>query len=215
MPLSRNSLMFFSTARLDTPIFADIASAVIEGSEITKSIIFCPVRLTLLDTSSFAPNFFHRNIIGYTEPFLRNFSVYTELFSIYTELFLRIFSVYRVLFEGTVYPVGHLFYGDSTILAPIQIIESGEERGGFGFIARLLARHEVGELLGQFAHLAQTGTTLLHVVELGKHVGNDGVAAFSCCCLGVMPQFQLQTCIKKFIFRPVRMGKNGLGRRNS
>ena len=48
------------TDRLDTPIFTDIASAVIEGSEITKSIIFCPVRLTLLDASSpFSPNFFH------------------------------------------------------------------------------------------------------------------------------------------------------------
>ena len=45
--------------RFDTPIFTDIASAVIEGSKIAKPIIFCPVRLTLLDASSpFTPNFF-------------------------------------------------------------------------------------------------------------------------------------------------------------
>ena len=57
------------TDRLDTPIFTDIASAVIEGSEITKSIIFCPVRLTLLDASSpFSPNFFHLHRRFFSEP---------------------------------------------------------------------------------------------------------------------------------------------------
>ena len=64
------------TDRLDTPIFTDIASAVIEGSEITKSIIFCPVRLTLLDASSpFTPNFFrlHRRFFSKPSPFTRYF----------------------------------------------------------------------------------------------------------------------------------------------
>lgn len=77
--------------------------------------------------------------IDYTEPFLRTFFVYTEPFSIYTELSLRSSSVYRVLFEGTVYPISHLFYGDSTILTPIQIIEGGEKRGCFSFIERFFA----------------------------------------------------------------------------
>ena len=120
--------MFFSTARLDTPIFTDIASAVIEGSEITKSIIFCPVLLTLLDASSpFTPNLFSE-LFSFT-PNLSAFTpnLFSELFS-FTPNFLSETPPFTgYFFEGTVYPVGHLFYGDSTILAPIQIIESGEE----------------------------------------------------------------------------------------
>ena len=70
------------------------------------------------------------------------------------------------------------FYGNPTVLVPIQIIESGEERRGFGLVTRFLAGQEVGQLLGQFAHFAQAGATFLHVVELGKHIGNDGIAAY-------------------------------------
>ena len=41
MPIERNFAICFSTARELTPILLDIASAEIEGSEMTKSIIFC------------------------------------------------------------------------------------------------------------------------------------------------------------------------------
>ena len=46
------------------------------------------------------------------------------------------------------------------------------------FYREVLCRVKVGQLLGQFTHLAQTGATFLHVVELGKHIGNDGVATY-------------------------------------
>ena len=56
--------MFFSIARLVTPILLAILSAVIEGSEITRSIIFCAVLLTFFgvfdvspNLSAFTPNF--------------------------------------------------------------------------------------------------------------------------------------------------------------
>ena len=153
-----------------------------EGSEITKSMIFCAVFPTLLFLFATFPNLVSElsllfpNLVSelrllspnfFTEDFCESPKVFSELSS-FTGYFLR----------GTVYPVGHFFYGDSAVLAPIQVIESGEERGGFGLVTRLLAGQEVGQLLGQFTHLAETGTTFLHVVELGKHVGNDGVAAY-------------------------------------
>ena len=75
------------TDRLDTPIFTDIAFAVIEGSEITKSIIFCPVRLTLLDASSpFSPNFFHLHRRFFSEP------------SPFTRYFLRVLQSHNFTF---------------------------------------------------------------------------------------------------------------------
>lgn len=63
---------------------------------------------------------------------------------VYRVLFLRTFFVYRVLFEGTVYPVSHFFNRYSSVLAPIQIIECGVERGRFRLILWLFSLLEVG-----------------------------------------------------------------------
>lgn len=48
--------MFFSIARFVTPTLLAILSAVIDGSEITRSIIFCAVLLTFLGVSDVSPN---------------------------------------------------------------------------------------------------------------------------------------------------------------
>ena len=82
-----------------------------------------------------------------------------------------------VLFGGTIHPLSYLFYRNSTILAPIHIIECGVERNGFGVVLWFLARQEVGEFLCQFTHFAQTGAAFLHIVELGKDVGYYRIAA--------------------------------------
>lgn len=85
----------------------------------TKSIIFCAVFPMFLGASVLSPNL------------VSELFVYTEHFRIYTELFDRTFFVCRILFEGTVYPFGHFFYGYSFVLSPIQIIECSEERRCF------------------------------------------------------------------------------------
>ena len=58
--------MFFSIARLVTPILLAILSAVIEGSEITRSIIFCAVLLTFFGVFDVSPN-----LSAFTPNFLR------------------------------------------------------------------------------------------------------------------------------------------------
>lgn len=59
MPISLRLLMFFSTARFDTPILFAMFSAVIDESEMIRSMIFWAVQLTFLGSLLlFAPNYF-------------------------------------------------------------------------------------------------------------------------------------------------------------
>ena len=57
-----------------------------------------------------------------SEPFHRRFLQITEGFHRRFLHYLRTFFVYSVLFEGTIYPVGHLLNRYPSVLSSIQII---------------------------------------------------------------------------------------------
>ena len=132
------ALDIFSIARLVTPILLAILSAVIEGSEITRSIIFCAVLLTFFCVSDVSPNL---------SAFTPNFS--TELLHLHRTLlclhrtfrpnFLRLPDTFR----GYYLPVGYFFNRHSSVVTPVQIIECGVERSRFRLILRLFSLQEI------------------------------------------------------------------------
>ena len=108
----------------------------IDGSEMTKSIIFCVVFPNAFRFVFESPNF-SRTFWDYLEPF-SNFLAYYQRFSPNFCCFHRTFPPnflrFQGTFQGTVYPVSHFLNRYSSIVTPVQIIECGVERSRFRLI---------------------------------------------------------------------------------
>ena len=101
-----------------------------------KLIIFCAVSPIFLGLFTFSPNFLSEHLELSPNLFTEDFCKSPKLFALSPNFFVLSpnFFVYSVLFEGTIYPVGHLLNRYPSVLSSVQIIECGIERNRFRLI---------------------------------------------------------------------------------